>query len=176
MYIYSIYIYIYMNGMELQLSEYSFFNIYFLVRHNTFILFIYFNVVLRIERKASRMLGKCCTAEPQPQPQQHVFFFFFFLIFLNIFFSFQWTFILFYLFICGAENRTQCLTHARQMLYHWAMTPSFSWFKKKKFSCRWTQYLHFIYFMWPRIEPSASHMLGNAFYHWATTSAAWLVF
>ena len=29
-----------------------------------------------------------------------------------------------HLFICGAENQTQCLTHARQVLYHWATTPT----------------------------------------------------
>ncbi len=45
-------------------------NIYVLVvvGHNTFILFIYFYVALRIEPKALHTLGECSTAGLQPQP------------------------------------------------------------------------------------------------------------
>ncbi|KAG3280497.1 hypothetical protein H1C71_007482, partial [Ictidomys tridecemlineatus] len=49
-----------------------FFNKYFLVvvGHNTFILFIYFYVVLRIEPSVSHMLEEHSTAEPHPQPHE----------------------------------------------------------------------------------------------------------
>ena len=42
-------------------------------RYNSFILFIYFYVVLRIKPSASHVLGKCSTSEPQSQPYKCIF-------------------------------------------------------------------------------------------------------
>ncbi len=49
------------------------------------LLFIFFNMVLRIKPSASHVRGKCSATEPQPQP-------------------------LFIYLLCGAEDQTQWLT------------------------------------------------------------------
>ncbi len=66
--------------------------------------YIYLYVVLRIEPSAPHMLSKHSTTELQTQPLYAFFFFN-----KNVYSPLP---IFIYLFLCGAEDQTQCLTRA----------------------------------------------------------------